>query len=145
MSNFTETVGHKHWCQNSKCADKQNQNQLRGVKGHKYYQSNKVAYGYEYWCSSGCREQWWKEHKDTCIRAVGLRLKPAKVMAENAWKKDYTWHSSSDGSSQHYLKNALLGEEISITEVQYDSLGWSDINGCNTLANQLRLQAKKSA
>ena len=28
------------WCQNPKCPEKKNSNQVRGVKGNKYYQSN---------------------------------------------------------------------------------------------------------
>ena len=33
------------WCQNPKCPEKKNSNQIRGSKGNKYYQSNK-ANGY---------------------------------------------------------------------------------------------------
>ena len=136
----------KIWCQNSKCADKKNKAQVRGVKGHKYYQSNKASRWYVYWCGMRCREQWWAEHKDTCIRAVGLRLKPAKLTPESSWKKEYTWQSSSDGGCQHYLENILLGEKISITEAQYDTLGWErNSEKCTTLANSLRSQAKQSA
>ena len=61
------------WCQNKKCPEKKNQNQIRGSKGAKYYQSNKIgAYGYTYWCSMGCREEWWRQHTDTCMNAVGF-------------------------------------------------------------------------
>ena len=61
------------WCQNKRCPEKRNQNQIRGSKGAKYYQSNKVGkYGYGHWCCMGCREQWWQEHQDTCINAVGF-------------------------------------------------------------------------
>jgi len=134
----------KIWCQNSKCANKQTKAQVRGVKGHKYYQSNKASRWYVYWCGMGCREQWWKEHKDTCIRAVGLRLKPAKLTPESSWGKNYNWRSSSDGGCQHYLENILLGEKISITEAQYESLGWENSSDkATTLANSLR--AKQSA
>ena len=31
------------WCQNKKCPEKKNQNQIRGTKGAKYYQSNKSS------------------------------------------------------------------------------------------------------
>jgi hypothetical protein len=31
------------WCQNKKCPEKKNQNQIRGSKGAKYYQSNKSS------------------------------------------------------------------------------------------------------
>jgi len=134
----------KIWCQNSKCADKKNKAQVRGIKGHKYYQSNRASRWYVYWCGMRCREEWWKEHKDTCIRAVGLRLKPVKLTPENAWRKDYTWRSSADGGYEHYLENILLGERIPVTETQYDALGWGG-DGATTLANQLRSQAKQSA
>ena len=135
---------HRHWCQNSKCSEKKNQNQLRGTKGHKYYQSNKASRYYVYWCSTRCREEWWEENKDTCVRAVGLRTQPAKLMAENAWSRNYTYTSS--GSCQHYLQNILLGEKIPITEQQYDALGWhNNTDKCNVLAYQLRSQVKKSA
>ena len=132
----------KIWCQNSTCANKQTKAQVRGVKGHKYYQSNKASRWYVYWCGMGCREQWWKEHKDTCIRAVGLRLKPVKLTPENAWRKNCKYHwSGSHGASHydHYLENILLGEKIPITEAQYDALDWgSDSDKAATLANQLR-------
>ena len=136
----------KIWCQNSKCADKKTKSQVRGIKGHKYYQSNRASRWYVYWCGMRCREAWWDEHKDTCIRAVGLRLKPVKLTPENAWRKDYTWRHSSDGGCQHYLQNILLGEKIPITEQQYDALGWyNNTDKCNVLAYQLRSQVKKSA
>ena len=133
------------WCQNSKCPEKKSQNQIRGTKGHKYYQSNLVrAYGYKYWCSMGCREEWWEENKDTCLRAVGLRTEPVKLPMESAWSKNYTWNYSGDGnnSDRHYLENKLMGIRIPITEQQYDSLGWSNAE-CLALANTL--QHKKSA
>ena len=132
----------KIWCQNSTCANKQTKAQVRGVKGHKYYQSNKASRWYVYWCGMGCREQWWKEHKDTCIRAVGLRLKPVKLTPESSWGKNYNWRPSSGGCCPHYLENVLLGEKISITEAQYDSLGYGS-DKATTLANSLR--AKQSA
>tara|TARA_Y100000310_G_scaffold127392_1_gene126553 strand:+ start:598 stop:750 length:153 start_codon:yes stop_codon:yes gene_type:complete len=31
------------WCQNKKCPERKNQNQIRGNKGNKYYQSNKAS------------------------------------------------------------------------------------------------------
>ena len=91
-----------------------------------------------------CRDAWWAEHKDTCIRAVGLRLKPVKLTPESSWKKDYTWRHSSDGGCQHYLESILLGERIPITEAQYNSIHW-DSGEATTLANQLRSQVKQSA
>ena len=136
----------KIWCQNSKCADKKTKNQVRGIKGHKYYQSNRASRWYVYWCGMRCREQWWAEHKDTCIRAVGLRLKPVKLAPESAWKKNYKYNYNGETKGTrytHYLENILLGEKISITEAQYDSLGYGGSDEATTLANSLR--AKQSA
>ena len=128
------------WCQNKKCPEKKNVNQIRGTKGHKYYQSNLVrAYGYKYWCSMGCREEWWEENKDTCIRAVGLRTEPVKLPMESAWSKnyDYGWQESSrTRDDRHYLENKLMGIRIPITEHQYNSIGYSN-DECRTLANQI--------
>ena len=60
------------WCQNKKCPEKKNQNQIRGSKGAKYYQSNKALSYLGYWCSNGCRDTWFNDNKDTCMQAVGF-------------------------------------------------------------------------
>ena len=129
------------WCQNSACPEKKNQNQIRGTKGHKYYQSNLIrAYGYKYWCSMGCREEWWEENKDTCIRAVGLRTEPVKISMENSWGKGRDYNYPREDT--HYLENKLMNIKIPITEHQYNSIAWGN-DECMTLANTLR--AKQSA
>lgn len=134
------------WCQNKKCPEKKNVNQIRGTKGHKYYQSNLVrAYGYKYWCSMGCREEWWEENKDTCLRAVGLRIEPVKITMESAWSKNYNYrwnNNSNDRNDDHYLENKLMGIKIPITEDQYNSISYSN-DECMALASTLR--AKQSA
>ena len=51
------------WCQNPKCPQKKNQNQIRGSKGAKYYQSNKASgYGNGNFCTLGCQTEW-----DNCL------------------------------------------------------------------------------
>ena len=134
------------WCQNKKCPEKKNVNQIRGTKGHKYYQSNLVrAYGYKYWCSMGCREEWWEENKDTCLRAVGLRIEPVKITMESAWSKNYNYrwnNNSNDRNDDHYLENKLMGIKIPITEDQYNSISYSN-DECMALASTS--QAKQSA
>ena len=45
------------WCQNKKCPEKKNKNQIRGSKGAKYYQSYKAQSYLGYWCSNWCRDQ----------------------------------------------------------------------------------------
>ena len=132
----------KIWCQNPKCPNKQTRTQIRGIKGHKYYQSNKASEGYfGIACCQGCLYKWIEDNKDAFINVAGRVTKPVKLTPESSWKKEYTWRSSSDGGCQHYLENILLGEKISITEAQYESLGWENSSdNATTLANQLRVK-----
>ena len=109
------------WCQNKKCPEKKNQNQIRGSKGNKYYQSNKAYTYLGYWCSNGCREQWWNEHKDTCMNAVGFIDKQVLPL-EDAWyvKTDYTWNSGNC-NYLYFLVNKNKGIKQQITREQAQS------------------------
>ena len=109
------------WCQNKKCPEKKNQNQIRGSKGNKYYQSNKAGYGYGHWCSMGCREQWWNEHKDTCMNAVGLIDKQVLPL-DDAWfvESDYSWNGG-DTVYVYYIRNKNRGIKQQITREQAQS------------------------
>lgn len=107
------------WCQNKKCPEKKNQNQIRGSKGAKYYQSNKVGkYGYGHWCCMGCREQWWQEHQDTCMNIIGFIDKQILPL-EDAWfvESDYNWNSG-DGVYVYYIRNKNRGIKQQITREQ---------------------------
>ena len=57
-----EEISMSEWCQNKKCPEKKNQNQMRGSKGAKYYQSNKASTWLRHWCSMGCLDEWWRHH-----------------------------------------------------------------------------------
>ena len=108
------------WCQNKKCPEKKNQNQIRGNKGSKYYQSNKSASYYFHWCSMGCREQWFNEHKDTCMQAVGYIDKQI-IPLENAWYVEYKWdynYSTQVSNPTYFLANKLKGVKQLITREQ---------------------------
>ena len=106
------------WCQNKKCPEKKTQSQIRGSKGAKYYQSNKASQYYEHWCSMGCREEWWNEHKDTCMNAVGFIDKQVLAL-EDAWYVEfsYSWRNQSN-QDQYYLINKLKGVKRLITQEQ---------------------------
>ena len=115
------------WCQNKKCPEKRTQGQIRGTKGNKYYQSNKASGYYDYWCSMGCRETWWNEHKDTCMNAVGFIDKQV-IPLEDAWFVDYHYGSYEWSSERqervcvrpanYYLINKLMGIKQVITKEQ---------------------------
>ena len=105
------------WCQNKKCPEKKNQNQMRGSKGAKYYQSNKVNNYYQYWCSMGCRDVWWNEHKDTCIQAVGFIDKQILPL-EDAWYVEYRYDWREEANNRYVLINKLKGIDQHITQQQ---------------------------
>ena len=131
------------WCQNKKCPEKRTQGQIRGTKGNKYYQSNKASGYYDYWCSMGCREQWWNEHKTTCINAVGFIGKQTMPI-EDAWIVKTSWNYSSErGSYREWkLENKLMGVYQSITREQAlkpnTDNDWDTIN--NPEAKELAIQ-----
>ena len=105
------------WCQNKKCPEKKNQNQIRGSKGAKYYQSNKASGYYEHWCSMGCRETWFQEHKDTCMNAVGFIDKQVLPL-EDAWYVEYKYGYNLEESNRYRLINKLKGIDRVITKQQ---------------------------
>jgi len=112
------------WCQNKKCPEKKNQNQIRGSKGNKYYQSNKAcSYGYKHWCSMGCREQWWQEHQDTCMNAVGFIDKQVLPL-DDAWFVEYQYNWNSDTQEHnplYYIRNKNRSVKQLITREQAQS------------------------
>ena len=109
------------WCQNPKCPEKKNSNQIRGVKGNKYYQSNKAyGYGNGNFCTLGCYDEWSNIYLDRAIDAIGVRIKePVKVSMENAWyiEYDYTWNAGGS-RDLYYLTNKLYNVKHHITKQQ---------------------------
>ena len=81
------------WCQNKKCPEKRNQNQIRGSKGAKYYQSNKAnGYGNGNFCTLGCQTEWDNEYMDRAIDALGVRIYEAKkINLDDAWYVEYRY------------------------------------------------------
>ncbi len=114
-------ISMSEWCQNKKCPDKKTQSQIRGSKGNKYYQSNKANGYYGHWCSMGCRETWWNEHKDTCMNAVGFIGKQTLPL-DDAWfvESDYSWNSG-DCVYVYYIRNKNRGIKQQIPREQAQS------------------------
>ena len=141
------------WCQNKKCPEKKNQNQIRGSKGAKYYQSNKANW-YVYWCSMGCREQWFNEHKETCMNAVGFIDKQILPL-DDAWFVEYKYGSYGWDNEReervevtpagYYLINKLKGIRQAIPRQQAqtpediaEDRTWTTID--DTQAKELAIQ-----
>ena len=121
------------FCQNKECCYKKNQGQIRGTKGNKHYQSNKATKWLEYWCTTGCRDQWFNTNKQALINAIGIIPKQT-VEVENAWEisADYNYGVTDGSSHDYFLTNKLMGVKHSITrqqaqtpeQIQHDH-GWS--------------------
>ena len=131
---------HTEWCQNPRCPERKTSNQIRGTKGKKYYQSSKAyGYGNGNFCTLNCYNEWSDKYIDQAIENLGIRINdPVKLPMESAWSKNYTWNYSGDGnnSDRHYLENKLMGIRIPITELQYNSISYSN-DDCIKLANQI--------
>ena len=110
------------WCQNPKCPEKKNSNQIRGVKGNKYYQSNKASgYGNGNFCTLGCYDYWANIYMDRALIALNIKLvEPVKVSMENAWFIDSEYHYDTDSESRwtYFLANKLYNVRHPITKAQ---------------------------
>ena len=132
------------WCQNKKCPERKNQNQIRGNKGSKYYQSNKASeYYYGLFCSQMCTNQWLTANSSTITNHYP-EIEKQIISVENAWyvQAQYSWR---DGYNyDYYLKNKLQGVKRLITREQaqpreaiQNQHGWRTID--NEQANQLAI------
>ena len=112
------------WCQNPKCPEKKNTNQIRGSKGSKYYQSNPAnGYGAGNFCTQGCYDSWSSVYLDRAIDAIGARItEPVKVSMENAWEVKHNYHYARGHDERsryiYFLTNKLFNVRHPITMAQ---------------------------
>ena len=65
----------------------------------------------------GCREEWFNEHKDTCMNAVGYIPKQVLPL-DDAWYVEYKYGYNLDESNRYHLINKLKGISRVITKQQ---------------------------
>ena len=110
------------WCQNPECPEKRNANQIRGIKGSKYFQSNKAnGYGSGNFCTLSCQTEWDNTYMDRAIDALGIRItEPIKINMENAWKVHsvYSYNPERDSCYLYFLVNKLQNIRHPITTLQ---------------------------
>ena len=127
------------WCQNPECPEKKNSNQIRGIKGRKYYQSNPAnGYGNGNFCTLGCYDQWSNVYMDRAIDSMGVRItEPVKVSMENAWKVDsvYSYNPERDSSYLYFLVNRLQNIRHPITKQQASNPEADNSHWTNTLTS----------
>ena len=116
-------------CQGTKCHTYTTKDRIRGSKGDKHYETRRRSsfyYGNNNFCSLNCQNDWFNAFGDRAVDHFGRLREPKQVGCDNAWYKDYTW--GRNGSHEHYYKNDLLGQRISITEQQYNNTTTDNIN-----------------
>ena len=108
------------WCQNKDCCKKKNQNQMRGSKGNKYYQSYKVSKYYYPCCSMGCRHQWFNNNQQAFINAAGITGKQT-IGVDDAWEFKSEWNNNyndTNNRNDYFLINYLMGVRHTLTREQ---------------------------
>ena len=112
------------WCQNKKCPQKKTQSQIRGSKGAKYYQSNKAKhYYFHMFCGQRCMDQWFNEHWQTCLNAVG-EIDKQVLPLDDAWYVEYEYNWNRDTQEHnplYYIRNKNMGIRQLITRQQAQS------------------------
>ena len=122
------------YCQGPKCHEYKTKDRIRGHKGDKHYETRKRSsfyYGKNNFCSLRCQDDWIDMHIERALTHFGRTTEPKRVMADNAWYKDYRWNrTETNGRSNyhHYFVNDLLGQRISITQQQYDDDNYTTPN-----------------
>ena len=143
------------WCQNPKCPEKKNSNQIRGIKGKKYYQSNKAnGYGNGNFCTLGCQTEWDNIYMDRAIDSMGVRINdPVKFNLKNDWfvESDYQYNRGDDTRSRYiyFLVNKLFNvrhpisvEQATNSQANNNAYGYTDTKTsaqAKVLAEQLGL------
>ena len=136
------------WCQNPKCPEKKNSNQIRGSKGNKYYQSNRAnGYGNGNFCTQGCADSWCYTYMDRAIDSIGVRIpEPVKVSMENAWivHSVYSYNPERDSSYLYFLVNKLQNIRHPFTAHQATNPEADNSHWTNTLTSaQAKLLAEQ--
>ena len=108
------------WCQNKECCYKRNQNQIRGSKGNKYYQSNKAnRYYYGMFCSQGCFHTY-VENNISAIKNAIPEIGKQTIGVDDAWEFKYerNYNNGNDREDNYFLINYLMGVRQLITREQ---------------------------
>ena len=101
------------WCQNKKCCYKQNQGQIRGKKGFKYYQSYKATTYYNnLFCSQRCQDQFLDANWQAVLNAIG-EIGKQTIPLDDAWYVQHDYNYSYDSySSQRNVYYLIIKIEI---------------------------------
>ena len=118
------------WCQNKECCYKRNQNQMRGSKGAKYYQSNKAQqkpknshasiahYYFNRFCSQGCFHSYLIAN-ETVVFNIVPEIGKQTIGVDDAWEFKYERNYNSEHNEDiYFLVNPLKNVRYAITREQ---------------------------
>ena len=122
------------WCQNKRCAEKKNQNQMRGSKGSRYYQSNKaqqrpknsrVSIAYYYFnrfCSQGCFHSYLIAN-ETAVFNLVPEIDRKITGVDDAWECEHerNYNNGNGREDIYFLVNRLQSVHHAITREQAQS------------------------
>ena len=105
------------WCQNKKCCYKQNQGQIRGKKGFKYYQSYKATTYYNnLFCSQRCQDQFLDANWQAVLNAIG-EIGKQTIPLDDAWYVEHDYNYSYDSYSSERHVYYLINKNRNIKQV----------------------------
>ena len=119
------------WCQNKDCCYKRNQNQMRGSKGNKYYQSYKAqqrpkdsrvsiaSYYFNRFCSQSCFHSYLITNETTVFNVVP-EIDRQTIGTDKAWEFKYerNYNNVDNREDMYFLVNPLKGVHHAITREQ---------------------------
>ena len=115
------------YCQGTQCHTHMTQDRIRGTKGNKTYQTRRRSnfyYGNGNFCSTWCQDQWLTKHIEQALDHFGRTTKAKHLTEENAWYKDYDWHSDYP-NRQYIYRNDITKEQRPLTEEQYNDTSYT--------------------
>ena len=118
------------WCQNKECCYKRHQNQMRGSKGAKYYQSNKAQqkpknshasiahYYFNRFCSQGCFHSYLIAN-ETVVFNIVPEIGKQTIGVDDALEFKYERNYNSEHNEDiYFLVNPLKNVRYAITREQ---------------------------
>ena len=115
------------FCQGPECHMHKTKDRIKGPQGNKTYQTRRRSnfyYGNGNFCSTWCQDQWLTKHIEQALDHFGRTTKAKHLTEENAWYKDYDWHSDYP-NRQYIYRNDITKEQRPLTEEQYNDKSYN--------------------
>ena len=117
------------YCQGPKCHEHKTKDRIRGPKGAKQYETRKRTNYYDLFCDQRCMYEWIELHGQHAVDHFGRIHEPKRTTADSAWHKvsSYNGYDNTPRYNRYFV-NDLLGQEIPITEQQYQDENFTTPN-----------------